>query len=443
MIVSLKPSQCRFVYSQKRFPAFVGGWATGKTLCAISRAQLYSKGIPDNLGVVFRKTARSLIDSTMADFERYTGFKVDSNRNFVYPNGSKIMFRHIDEIGELNQQNINLGWFYIEQGDEMDSDREFFLLIGRLRRDLKPTEEFIKLGLPIRSGWTIANAGDHWMRPLFKDGSMEDSELIEMVTQDNADVLPADFIKSLEIIKDKKPEVYKQFVLNDWSVNADQFILIKPALLAQLKDLLNQSTGIKKIISCDPATGGDECVIYVFENTEIVDEMILHYDDTMKIVGELMILGKKHNTRNYCVDSIGIGKGISDRLSELGMDVQPIQSAEDSSYKRQHYNKRTEIWWYTFEQIQSREVYPIVDAELRRQLSGLRYKVIDSNGKVQLEGKKDAKKRLGCSPDRADAYVYGIYSLQYVKEETFEDKKRDRYMVEIPDRDKELSIVNF
>ena len=135
MQIELTPSQFDFLYSKARHPAFVGGWNTGKTLCAISRAIIYSKGIANNLGIIFRKTARSLHDSTLRDFETYTSLKVDSDRNLIYPNKSIIMFRHLDEIDSINQQNINLGWFYIEQGDELDSNREFFMLFGRLRLD--------------------------------------------------------------------------------------------------------------------------------------------------------------------------------------------------------------------------------------------------------------------------------------------------------------------
>jgi hypothetical protein len=142
MKIQLNRYQEDFIFSKVRFPCFAGGWGTGKTLSAISRAELYSKGIPGNLGCIFRKTARSLNDSTLQDYQKYTGNTVDSNRNYKYPNGSMIMFRHLDEMQSINQQNINLGWFYIEQGEELDSDKEFWMLFGRLRRDLKPSREF-------------------------------------------------------------------------------------------------------------------------------------------------------------------------------------------------------------------------------------------------------------------------------------------------------------
>lgn len=69
------------------------------------------------------------------------------------------------------------------------------------------------------------------------------------------------------------------------------------------------------------------------------------------------------------------------------------------------------------EQIQNREVEPINDEELIRQLTTLRYNPPKSNGKISLELKHETKKRLGRSPDRADAFVYGLWALKEVMEE--------------------------
>jgi hypothetical protein len=51
---------------------------------------------------------------------------------------------------------------------------------------------------------------------------------------------------------------------------------------------------------------------------------------------------------------------------------------------------------------------------LRNQLANVKYKTA-SNGAIQLESKDDIVKRTdGESPDRADAFVMGIYGLQFV-----------------------------
>lgn len=412
MKIELKPYQYDFIFSRARYPGFVGGWGVGKTLCAIDRALIYSEHIPENLGIIFRKTAKSLGDSTLKDFEKYTKLKVDSHRNFTFPNKSTILFRHIDEIGDINQQNINLGWFYIEQGEELETDKEFFMLFGRLRRELQPSDYFKRLGLPLRSGWVIANAGEHWMKPLWKDKRLDDSELIEATTYDNASNLPKDFLDSLKTLEKTKPEMYKQFVLNDWSVSQDQFVVIKPELIESLKGIRHHNPIVKRIISCDPATGGDECVIYVMENTRIIDQRILHFNDSMKIVGELILLSNKWKTDQIAVDSIGIGKPICDRLRELGKRVIYIDSAESADDEARFTNRRAEMWWYLMEQMQAGEVSHFEDIELKKQLGAVRYKVVDSNGKIKLQPKDETRKLLGQSPDKGDAFVYGVWATK-------------------------------
>lgn len=413
--LKLKPFQQAFLYSMAKFPALVGGWGTGKTLFALTRAVLYSEQIPDNLGVIFRKTFRSLQDSTLKDFERYTQRPVSSNREVKFPNGSSILFRHLDEIDSINQQNINLGWFYIEQADELDSDREFFMLMGRLRRPVKLSPLMSDLQLADHSGWIVANACDNWIRDLWKTKSLDDSELHEATTWDNADNLPKDYLETLRILERTKPEMYRRYVLNDWAVGGDQFVLIKRAAVDGLERISKGLKVTKRIIACDPATGGDECVIYVMNNTEIIDTLILHYQDTMKIVGELMILSHRYATDNFVVDSIGIGKGICDRLRELGKRVQDLNSASESSDPSRWYNLRAEMWWHAMEEIGDGNVVYPKDDELRKELSSVRYKVVNSNGRIQLHPKLETKKILGRSPDRADAFIYGLWGLQFVE----------------------------
>lgn len=425
MTFQLRPYQYDFIFSKERYPCFVGGWGVGKTMCAISRAQLYSKSIPNNLGIIFRKTFKSLQDSTLRDFEKYTGLKVSSDRNVTYANGSVIMFRHLDEIDSINQQNINLGWAYIEQGEELDSDREFMMLFGRLRRDLKPLSEFLDLGLSLRSMWVIANAGDNWIKRLWRDDKIDGGELIEATTFDNAVNLPEDFLRSLEVIKKQKPEMYQQYVMNDWSVTLDRYVLIKPSEVEALRGLYFENPIHKYIVSVDPSMGGDECVVYAFEDSVIIDTLILREKDTMKVAGEVMLFMARNTIDDVAIDVIGIGAGIADRLNELGKNVIRIQSSEASGNEAKFVNRRAEMWWYVSELIHDKKVVFMEDDLLRKQLSSVRYKVVNSNGKIQMEHKPDVKKRLGSSPDRADAYVYGIWGLQKVSPKKIRKYRRE------------------
>lgn len=59
------------------------------------------------------------------------------------------------------------------------------------------------------------------------------------------------------------------------------------------------------------------------------------------------------------------------------------------------------------------------DFVLNGQLSSVKFHYT-GNGKIQVESKDDVKKRLGRSPDRADAFVMGLYALSYVPTLEFE-----------------------
>jgi len=53
-----------------------------------------------------------------------------------------------------------------------------------------------------------------------------------------------------------------------------------------------------------------------------------------------------------------------------------------------------------------------MDDKTRGQLCTPEYKF--RGGKILVEPKADIKERIGCSPDRADAYVMALWAWQYV-----------------------------
>lgn len=225
-------------------------------------------------------------------------------------------------------------------------------------------------------------------------------------------------VPEAELLKAKRqmpPALYEQEFECSFLAE-DEFTLISPEAIERLKGAFYDPLRMRKIISCDPATGGDECVAYVFENHRMVEQKIMYHRDTMKIVGELMILSNKHKADDIAVDIIGIGKGIADRLGEMGKKVIYINSAAEAEDKERFYNVRAEMWWYVNDLIQSCEMPYIEDTELRRQLCSVKYEIVSSNGKFKLEPKAETKKRLERSPDRADAFVYGLWGLRQVQE---------------------------
>ena len=74
---SLKPYQDKFVFSDARYPFLVGSWGVGKDLCCIIRGMHLSSKHSNNLGMIARAEYTDLKDSTIKDFQDYTGIKVE------------------------------------------------------------------------------------------------------------------------------------------------------------------------------------------------------------------------------------------------------------------------------------------------------------------------------------------------------------------------------
>lgn len=258
--ISEKPYQWGFLTSTMRFPAMISGWGTGKTMCAILKGLINSHAFKSNLGLIVRSKFTDLRDSTLKDFELYTGIKVPQHTKEIIVPGtdSVIMFRHGEELSGL--QNINLGWVYIEQAEEFDTDDQFQMLRGRLRRELIPNEKvwdnpYIKIGNKykpfierlqaerMQQAFLIANASGHnwcWLywvseRPhklsddilaemaaetgislerLRKLEAADQYECFQANTFENKNNLSAHFIADIAKMKVESPKKYKRLVMN-------------------------------------------------------------------------------------------------------------------------------------------------------------------------------------------------------------------------------------
>ncbi len=230
----LEPFQWDFYASLNRFPAFIAGWGTGKTMDALFKGDLLNRFYKNNLGLVVRNKYTDLRDSTMKDFTRYTNKHIpQGTKESNYANGSVTLFRHAKELSGL--QNVNIGWAYIEQGDEFPTDTQFQLLRGRLRRELEVDEDYWsilvdshkKAGQPIpdflqnmhdkplRQIMTICNArGHNWAWKMFIKSPQEGFSCVQANSFDNEDNVPPDFIADLRRMEIDSPAKFKQFVMN-------------------------------------------------------------------------------------------------------------------------------------------------------------------------------------------------------------------------------------
>ena len=422
-VFNLIQPQSKFLLSESRYPAYVAAWGTGKTAMGIGKGVELSEQFPGNLGVIFRKEYTDLKDSTVKDFEEYTGMKVDSGRDVRFANGSTIMFRHLEEMNNI--QNINLGWFWIEQAEELETDDQFFKLWGRLRRRNCNQKGFI----------TANTNGHNWIYKLWKLKNLEGGEIFEATTYDNKANLSPEFLKSLEILKTKKPKLYNRFVMNSWDEADTVDIIIQPSWIeAAAARELSIRPPVRRIVSIDVARyGDDKTIFYAIENNKVLGREEHEKKSTMETVGLAQNFAKRHSDiKSYAVDEIGVGAGVCDRLQELDLDVIPVNSARKSTREKEYYNLRAEIYGHGADLFESGRVQiEQDDDDLIEQLSWAKYKTIKSNGIYQVEAKEDIKQRYGRSPDNADCFLNGLWALPYVNVSV----KRDAYKVDRSEMD--------
>jgi phage terminase large subunit len=103
-----------------------------------------------------------------------------------------------------------------------------------------------------------------------------------------------------------------------------------------------------------------------------------------------------------CIDSIGIGAGVADRLREMGMPVVDVNVSESSAMNPTAHRLRDDLWIQVRDWLQTMTVRIPTDERLCADLRAPTYSFA-STGKLVVESKMLMKKRKLPSPDHADA----------------------------------------
>lgn len=134
--------------------------------------------------------------------------------------------------------------------------------------------------------------------------------------------------------------------------------------------------------------------------------------DTMAVADRVASLIEEHEPKRVCIDATGIGAGVVDKLVKLdgyGRVVEGIKVGDGSHQPDRYKNLRAEVFWRFRESLQKGEMALPNDRALFEELMQIRYFYLGS-GALQIESKDDMRKRLGRSPDRADAVVLGWWA---------------------------------
>lgn len=159
-------------------------------------------------------------------------------------------------------------------------------------------------------------------------------------------------------------------------------------------------------IGVDVARFGDDLtVMYKRHGLKVIDKREFAGQDTQRTAMEAWDLAGRDESVHIKVDDTGVGGGVTDRLNELGAHVIPVNNG-GSPHDKDMYASVADEMWFDF---------PVNEADipddpvLMQELAGRQYDY-DTKGRRKIEPKKEFKKRIGRSPDRADALLLTFYN---------------------------------
>lgn len=245
--------------------------------------------------------------------------------------------------------------------------------------------------------------------------------------------------ENIEMLKKKygaDSDVFRVRVLGEFPKGEADSLISLEVVEQATETVVDISSAFTLDVGVDVARfGDDKTIIAPRIGNRVLPLQQYSKKDTMETTGNVIKtvehLRKVHTQINKIVikiDDDGLGGGVTDRLREvnrqkgLGYIIIPIKNGSKAKDSDHYYNKAAEMW-DTLRELLEENLSKFLQGEpghielpnddiLIKQLSSRKYK-IDSKGRIELESKDEMKRRIGESPDRADAVIYSFASDGY------------------------------
>ena len=202
---------------------------------------------------------------------------------------------------------------------------------------------------------------------------------------------------------------YRVRVLGEFPTEDDNAVIPYDLMETALtRDVM--PTSVLPIWGIDCARYGKDRSVIAKRQGNVLVEPVKTYNgiDTMQLCGRVM--DEWNNTppgrrpSEICVDVIGIGAGVTDRLAELGLPARGINVAESPAMGARYTNLKAELWFLCREWFETRACNLAEDKDLGNELIAVDYD-FSSSGRIQIKSKRELASKGQRSPDLAEAFV--------------------------------------
>lgn len=194
----------------------------------------------------------------------------------------------------------------------------------------------------------------------------------------------------------------------------------------------------------DVARFGEDATVLAPRRGGFVDPLIvrnrLSTDKTVDLI--LDNIDKTAHDMTLRIDDTGVGGGVTDQLHRRLADNNHSGTNELWNYRTiginfgssamdedRFFNRRAEMFWHLREQFIQRKISLPLDLNLANELASIRYSFTPKDNKIKIESKDEIKKRLGKSPDLADAVALafapsgaGVFTVPEIQQRTKDER---------------------
>jgi hypothetical protein len=219
----------------------------------------------------------------------------------------------------------------------------------------------------------------------------------------NSPLVSSDFVRQIKATYGEDSNAYRIRVLGEFALADDDTLIPADLVDSAIERDIVTPEDEEIVYGVDVARYGTDRTALCKRRGNVVLEIKSWGGlDLMQTVGTVVNEAKLDNPTEICVDTIGLGSGVADRLREMGYNVVDVNVAESSAMNPNANKLRDDLWMSVKDWLGTRAVKLPNDESLRQELVAPRYS-FTSLGKIVVESKDSMRRRGMRSPDLADA----------------------------------------
>jgi phage terminase large subunit len=344
-----------------------------------------------------REFQNSIDDSSKAQIEEiieksgtWKAWNIANNYIEHKVTGSLIKFKGLQHVESI-KSSTDFDGAWLEEAETM-SQHSWNLLDPTLRKN----------GSQI---WFTGNPRDRLapLAQLFIENTPPPSTVIINSSYLDNRYCPQTLIDSANHLKATNPQLYRHIYLGEY-LDVGNLIMVPHVKRGSYIDQHRPKCVIGVDIAKD---GGDKTVICIRIGRYIAEIREFATMDDKMLVHQLQALIGKYKPFQINIDSTGHGAWVPEMLAGYNIKVKGVNFSASAKDPAKYSNMRTGLYGAANTYFQKGGTIPVNATDLERQLVASYY-TLDNRNRVKMLPKDEVKRRIGCSPDQADAFVLSL-----------------------------------